>query len=652
MRNTIITFCLMIMCSFLKAQDKYVDSIQKELSGNIHDTIRAIDLMRIAVHYEAVDTAQAALYYRKAIDFVKDKNIDYKTAVIYQNQGYLFMNTGRYDAAGKSFDTALLYANKSNHSSVQLFKIKLQSGFSTLNRYQNNYKEAVRYQLAAIDGYKNLKLTPNVVSGYINLSMIYHDMDDLPRQQEAAENALTTAKSSGDSKDYFRCYTLLMYALTSQDKYKEAKPFLDSAAKYYHDEEEFAILISYHLSGGLLEMSLENLPVAKNHFEKSLAIAEQMNSPFSIIQSKLQLARVLTLEKNFPKAEPILLNVYKEANASGVVIQANTALSYLSKMYEEKGDYKQALEYYKQYKLYYDSITNEQNTKYTAGLEVTYKTKQKENDIKQLEAEKKLQQVSIERKNFINILLLVAAVVIIIISLLVYRNYNNRQKLQQQRISELETEKKLTATEAVLKGEEQERTRLAKDLHDGLGGMLSGIKYSLNTMKGNLIMTPDTANAFNRSIDMLDSSIQEMRRVAHNMMPEALVKFGLDTALKDFCADINLSGALQVNYQSLGLQNTAIEQTTAITIYRMVQELINNTIKHAKATNAIVQLTKTNDDISVTVEDDGKGFDTNLLQQSKGIGWSNIQNRVDFLKGKLDVNSSDKGTSVLIELTA
>src|SRR5690606_19790125 len=124
------------------------------------------------------------------------------------------------------------------------------------------------------------------------------------------------------------------------------------------------------------------------------------------------------------------------------------------------------------------------------------------------------------------------------------------------------------------------------------GGMLSGIKYSMNTMKGNLIMTPENAQAFERSMDMLDSSIKEMRRVAHNMMPEALVKFGLDTALQDFCNEINQSGALKVNYQSIGLKDAVIDQTIAITIYRIVQELINNTMKHAAATHAIVQVSK------------------------------------------------------------
>lgn len=172
-------------------------------------------------------------------------------------------------------------------------------------------------------------------------------------------------------------------------------------------------------------------------------------------------------------------------------------------------------------------------------------------------------------------------------------------------------------------------------------------------MKENLIMTPDNAQAFERSIDMLDSSISEMRRVAHNMMPEILVKYGLDTALKEYCDEIDRSGVLHVNYHSLNMNNTAFEQTTSVAIYRVVQELVNNAIKHAAAKNVLVQLhhLQKEKQLSVTVEDDGNGFDTAILSSAKGIGWSNIQNRVEFLKGKMDIASSPgKGTSVLIEL--
>lgn len=167
----------------------------------------------------------------------------------------------------------------------------------------------------------------------------------------------------------------------------------------------------------------------------------------------------------------------------------------------------------------------------------------------------------------------------------------------------------------------------------------------------NYIITPDNQQAFERGIDMLNKSINEMRRVAHNMMPEALVRFGLDVALRDFCNEINQSGAITVDYHSVNFQDTQLDQTISITIYRIIQELINNVIKHAGATSAIVQLVKTGEKLTFKVEDNGKGFDTYGLTSNKGSGWINIKNRIDCLKGTIDIASrKDEGTFVRIEL--
>jgi signal transduction histidine kinase len=165
-----------------------------------------------------------------------------------------------------------------------------------------------------------------------------------------------------------------------------------------------------------------------------------------------------------------------------------------------------------------------------------------------------------------------------------------------------------------------------------------------------MVMTPENAITFERTIDMLDSSIREMRRVAYNMMPEALLKFGLDAALRDFCAEINLTGTIQITYQSFGLKDKMIEQSKTITVYRIIQELINNTMKHSGASEMLVQLSMNDNQISITVEDNGKGFEVSKLENANGIGWRNIKNRVDFMKGTLDIYSAEnKGTSVLIE---
>jgi len=321
-----------------------------------------------------------------------------------------------------------------------------------------------------------------------------------------------------------------------------------------------------------------------------------------------------------------------------------TSLGMLSAIAFSRQDYKKGFEYYYRKMDFENNVFNETLQQKEADLRIRYETEKKDNQIR-------LQQYDIQRKSTFNYLLIAGAAALLLIVLLLFRTYRQKQRLQQKRILELETQQQLMAAGAVIKGEEQERTRLAKDLHDGLGGMLSGIKYSFQTMKGNLIMTPENQQAFERSMDMLDSSIKEMRRVAHNMMPEALVKFGLDTALKDFCEDINRSGALQVNYQSIGMEEVVVEGTAAIAVYRIIQELLNNTMKHAAATNAIVQLSKTQDGINITVEDDGNGFDPLILERATGIGWRNIQSRVEYLKGKMDVSTSPgKGTSVQIEI--
>lgn len=154
---------------------------------------------------------------------------------------------------------------------------------------------------------------------------------------------------------------------------------------------------------------------------------------------------------------------------------------------------------------------------------------------------------------------------------------------------------------------------------------------------------------FERSLDMIDTSIKELRRVAHNLMPEMLTKFGLDEALKEYCNSINATKLLTVKYQALGME-TRLENSTEIIIYRIVQELLNNTIKHAAATEAFVQLIRDGSRLNIVVEDNGKGFDTSLTGNNNGAGLANVRSRVDYLKGQLAIHAeAGKGTLINIE---
>ncbi len=235
--------------------------------------------------------------------------------------------------------------------------------------------------------------------------------------------------------------------------------------------------------------------------------------------------------------------------------------------------------------------------KNTKEIEGKYALSKKQAQIDSLSEQRKIQQLGLKQRTTTIWGLIGLMLAVVVTGILYYRNYQNKKRLliagallQEKRILELEKEKQLLATQAVLQGQQEERTRLAKDLHDGMGSILSSAKLSFSQIKDNLVINGQDADAFERSMNILDMSINELRRVAHNMMPEALMNFGLDTALKDFCDSVGQSGPLQLTHQSYGIDETSIPPIKAAAIYRIVQELVNNIMRHAQATRALVQL--------------------------------------------------------------
>jgi signal transduction histidine kinase len=481
---------------------------------------------------------------------------------------------------------------------------RMNNGMQLLYYYLPNYEKASFYGEKAVRQAREVKDDNLLLQSLSNLSMSYKDLQQLDKSLSVLTEALNLAEKAGD-----------VYS---------ASAILLNMGGVYLEKKDYAQLRKYGL--------------------KSLDLHREIGAKDGECTSLRAIAISYLQEGNYPLALEYAQKAYNIADSNNYKLEKASCLKTLSNISYAMQDLKQGEIYFNESDDMVEALFKETYLQSAAEFEKKYESDKKDNRLK-------LQQAELQRKNFLNTMLIVAGVTLLLLLLLSYRNYSQKQIIQQQRINELETEKKLTATEAVLKGEEQERTRLAKDLHDGLGGMLSGIKYSFQNMKGNLIMTPDNQQAFERSMDMLDSSIKEMRRVAHNMMPEALVKFGLDTALKDFCNDINQNGIVKIDYQSIDMESAGIDQTTAINIYRIVQELVNNILKHASAKSVFLQVTNTNGQLSVTVEDDGKGFDTSILTLEKGMGWNNIQSRIKFLNGKIDVQSDPgKGTSIHFEL--
>ena len=226
------------------------------------------------------------------------------------------------------------------------------------------------------------------------------------------------------------------------------------------------------------------------------------------------------------------------------------------------------------------------------------------------------------------------------------RNERNKRRLQAAKIEALEHENTISILKGVMQGEENERSRIARELHDGIGGILSAamMRFTSAIQEHEAItQTP----AFDDGLALLNEMGDEIRKTAHNLMPEVLLKQPLPDAIRTYCSVVQQSNSIQINFQTLGSFD-GIAQSSKLNIYRIVQELLKNVIKHSQATSALVQLLMNEHLLTVTVEDNGIGFDTSELK--KGMGLHNIQARVSSMQGHFTVESTaGKGTSVYIE---
>jgi len=180
-----------------------------------------------------------------------------------------------------------------------------------------------------------------------------------------------------------------------------------------------------------------------------------------------------------------------------------------------------------------------------------------------------------------------------------------------------------------------------------LGGLFSTIKMQLSTLKHEE-KSLETNELFQKSYELVDTASVEVRRIAHNMMPEVLIKLGMIQALQELCNSINAGKLLSVSMQSYGMEQR-LNASTEMMLFRIVQELLNNIIKHAYASEAIIQFNRDGQRLSVTVEDNGRGFN---LENSSGkkAGLESVKSRVNYLNGKLSIDSEKEiGTTILMD---
>ena len=650
----IILFIFMLgAASGQKTWENERDSLLNVLSHSRQDSNAAMTMIYLGAQY-AYNQQDSGLYYlRKAYEL--SRRVHYIRGMV----NGLSVQAGILADQYKLAEAIALDSEAIAISAKANYKKGLASVYNNIAIAYDRLGDdvtSIDYYLKAIAINQEVHDDHNLSMGYSNIAGVYNNLKEYEKAYSYSLKGILLGRQVGYVTAVESGYINLGSALIPLKKLDTALLVLDDARRIAKDNNDYDIADQALNDMCDIYRQRRQLGLLKISATGMLNFAQSVNERQGIFYGLGGLYFYYLLSKEYDQATVYcrrLLTLAREEKVN----------KYLSEAYQDAATLELAqghLDNYFRYNDLKDSIDglllSDKVLQNTQVLETRFSLHQKQSEIDDLQKQQRIAELVVRQQHLVNAVLGGIVAVIVLIAFLYRRNYRQKKRLlekdamlKQQKIAELEKEKQLLAAEAVLQGQTEERSRLAKDLHDGLGSILSGVKYSFTNMKRNLI--PEATEAFDRGMVMLDKSIHELRRVAHNMMPEALMKFGLDTALKDFCQSIDLSGAIKLTYSSFDINETSIPDTRAVAIYRIVQELVNNILKHAEATTALVQLVRKEDALSIAVEDDGKGFDVAILKDNEGIGYLNLQNRVAWLNGTIDIQTEPgKGTSVNIEI--
>lgn len=562
------------------------------------------------------------------------------TSKFYWILGEIYYKAKNYTLFEQTADT-LIKLNENNSDRLWLIKGLHQKAFSLI--HQSNLTEAANLLNEAIDMSIAIGNKYYEAKGYQAIGSIAFQGRQITEVKKQYQRAIEIYR-----KNNFEVEAALLACSMSRTYVAELTLNIDSAfywnnlakptATTHPDNLELNYFIwqneadYYSRSGDLIN--------AEKAFAKAEEVANRMPSKYSL--GGLLQVRSLAAYNNGKLVEAINL-----ANRSKDIFIEMGDYPMLKKSYqllyivnEEKGDYKSAFESLNNYIDISDSVFTQQSIAQINDLNVKYETTTKEKKIAE-------QELAITRKNSRLKMLIISLAAIAVALLLLFMFYMQRRKTYQQSLITLKKEQDISLLKALMTGEEKERNRLARELHDGLGGILAAAQMQVSNLE--IVNSESQQNNKQKATELVSKAATESRRIAHNLLPETLLRFGLDEALKEYSASITESKLLNLSYESVGM-DARMEQSTELSIYRIIQELINNIVKHAGATEALVQLHRHRAVLSVTVEDNGNGFSPGTAKKD-GIGLSNIQSRISYLNGSMDIRSEEKkGTSVFIEI--
>jgi signal transduction histidine kinase len=520
-------------------------------------------------------------------------------AMAYYQLGANLLRMDQYDEASSHLQLALDYAERLNDHALS-YKILNGLGILYKNLYQHKeslaaYEKAIEYCLRSGD-------TASLAIIYNGIGILYKEMDSTHRALPYFQDGLAIAEKTGN-----------LAAVASQSR-----------------------------NIGLIHFQNDELDLAEQYHQKALEIRERQGVKLHIAGSYHDLGEVNLARGDLDQAENYFLEaleIFKEINA---LISENTIYKQLAKLYEQKGDYRQSNDFLTRFYAIHDSLKDNDLREKINELDIQYETARKDSELA-------AQRLAITKnRSQRNLFMIGSGALLLLAWFLIYRNRQGK-RLASAQIENLEKQQKLLALDYMVQGQEEERKRIARDLHDGLGSLLASVRQKIKSIQGQI----DSLSEMNVPAEaekLIGKAYDEVRRISHDMMPASLVSLGLVDAVEDLVADLRSTGALRIHFDHEG-SFADLPDKIKINVYRLIQEISANALKHAEANVLTIAIESTSRTLDLSLTDDGKGFDFNEATQHGGLGMKNIESRVKYLEGELVIDSKPgKGTAIHIAI--
>ncbi|WP_437920037.1 tetratricopeptide repeat-containing sensor histidine kinase [Sphingobacterium sp. LRF_L2] len=646
------TFLLILVCYFsqvLMAQQLvpldeagYLRQIDSQITTSGQSAAKLQHYLLLSEYWAQIDSLKSLEALNQVLQSPKKNSLD--EGVIAYYQGVFYANQGSKTTARQYYESAIKALENNPKQSDLLIKAYYNSAYMQVEDKGYDYlvKTLTEHCIPLSEKSHNRSL---LAYSYTQLGLTFMSVGQFDKAEEYHNKALAQLEKIPTEKTvHLITYLNLVSNYCYKPDSKSAKIYLDKAQELiqpYPDSQHYP---NYYYQEAMYYTTRQEYGQALNSLNKGVTLAKEKHQLRLLHLLYFRMYNVYLMQKDYVKAKAQLEQILKEHILSKEAVNRRITYTQLAAVNDVLDNHKEAYQWMKKSNALGDSLSQQKLLEKMNEYEILHKTSEKQKTIDALEQEKKENMLIAKNKNLRITILGIALLLSLVIAFLSYLTYRKQQKLNKQinishkqDLMHIESERRYEASQAVLRGEEQERQRIAQDLHDSMGGMLANIRMSISSMGG------DKSTAL---LDKIDKSILEMRRISRNLMPETLKNLGLEIALKELCESMSHKH-FSIQFEAFDVSEN-ISFQIQLAFYRITQESISNVIKYAQANNVIVQISQNDNTLTLTIEDDGIGFDKAEIVY--GLGLKNIENRVRLINGNVDVVSAKgQGTTINVE---